>query len=57
MNAGNTTSNSQCSRMDQLASLASQLTTVSKERDQWKIKYELLEKKYNQLMSSSICEL
>ncbi|CAF2866496.1 unnamed protein product [Rotaria sp. Silwood2] len=36
-NVTNTKSNSQCSRMDQLSSLASQLTTVTKERDCWKM--------------------
>lgn len=57
INAANKASNSQCNRMDQLSSMASQLTVVSKERDHWKNKHELLEKKYNQLLSSSMCEL
>ncbi|CAF3734987.1 unnamed protein product [Rotaria sp. Silwood1] len=36
-NVTNTKSNSQCSRMDQLSSFASQMTTLTKERDCWKM--------------------
>ncbi|CAF4940018.1 unnamed protein product [Rotaria sp. Silwood1] len=40
--------------MDQLSSFASQMTTLTKERDCWKSKYQSLEKKYDQLIRASM---
>jgi len=55
--ATTTSSNLQCNRLDVLSDLTVQLNDVTKDRDKWKAKCSLLEKKYFELENRSMCEL